>query len=178
VGFNPFALAISSLPVGIEYYLQDRLGYEIMFTIFRQPFFDNHSEAPENKRVYTIGNSIDFRQKLYSADRGTGNLYIGQELRISNFQHKLFLRNVTDSTTEVGNNYEGEETKIELSILVGNRLFRQHNKHYTYTLDIYGGIGFGYRSSNIPEQLLIYNRLKTNTLTIPVRLGFNFGFIF
>lgn len=174
VAFNPFAITISSLPFGIEYYMQDRLGYEVMFTVFRQPFFANHSEDMENKRVYTIGNSIDFRQKLYSADHGSGNLYIGQELRLSNHTHQLFVAD----TSNVGTNYEGEETKVELSLLVGNRLFRTYNKHNTLTLDLYAGIGFGYRNARIPDQLLVYNRLKTNKLTIPIRLGFNFGFLF
>jgi hypothetical protein len=124
--------------------------------------------------VYTIGNSIDFRQKLYSADHGSGNLYIGQELRLSNHTHQLYLAD----TANVGENYEGEETKVELSLLVGNRLFRSYNKHNTLTLDLYAGIGFGYRNARIPDQLLVYNRLKTNKLTIPIRLGFNFGFLF
>jgi len=177
IAFNPFALAISSIPFGIEYYLQDRLGYEVMFTVFRQPFFANHSEDIENKRVYTIGNSIDFRQKLYSADHGSGNMYIGQELRLSNYTHNLFVIEASDSL-KIGKTYEGEETKIEFSFLVGNRLFREYNKHNTLTLDLYAGIGFGYRYARIPDQLLIYNRLKTNRLTIPIRLGFNFGFLF
>jgi antitoxin component YwqK of YwqJK toxin-antitoxin module len=177
VAFNPFALALTSFPIGIEYFFQDRLGFELMFTFYRQPFFANHAEELENKRVYTLGNSIDFRQKLYSADHGSGNLYIGQELRLSNFTHKLLVYESSDSTS-FGTNYEGVESKIELSILVGNRFFQYYNKHNSFTLDLYTGIGFGYRYSNFPDQLLIYNRLKTNTLTIPFRLGFNFGYLF
>lgn len=175
--FNPFAVTLSSLPFGVEYYFQDRLGYEVMFTVFRQPFFRDHAEATDIKRVFTLGNSIDFRQKLYSADRGSGNMYIGQEIRISNFSHKLIESETIDSV-QVLKNYEGEETKIELSLLVGNRIFQAYNKHKTLTLDLYAGIGFGYRLAKIPDELLIYNRLKTNKLTIPVRLGFNFGFLF
>jgi hypothetical protein len=72
----------------------------------------------------------------------------------------------------------GEETKVELTLLLGNRLFGVYNKHNTLTLDLYAGIGFGFRFARIPEQLLIYNRLKTNRITIPVRIGFNFGYFF
>jgi antitoxin component YwqK of YwqJK toxin-antitoxin module len=177
VGGNPFALAISSLPFGIEYFFHDRLGYEVMVTIFRQPFFRDHSEATESKKVFTIGNSVDFRQKLYSPDRGTGSLYIGQELRLSNYTHKLLTIEGNDSIS-VLRNYVGEETKVELTLLLGNRLFGVYNKHNTLTLDLYAGIGFGFRFARIPEQLLIYNRLKTNRITIPVRIGFNFGYFF
>jgi len=177
VSCNPFAVALTSFPIGIEYFFQDRLGFELMFTFFRQPFFANHAEELENKRVYSLGNSIDFRQKLYSADHGSGNLYVGQELRFTNFSHKLLVIESTDSSS-ISRNYEGKETKIELSILVGNRFFQYYNKHNSFTLDLYTGIGFGYRFSNFPEPLLIFNRLKTNILTIPFRLGFNFGFFF
>lgn len=177
VSANPFAAALSSFPIGIEYFFHDRLGFELMFTLYRQPFFANHGEEIENKRIYTIGNSIDFRQKLYSPDHGSGNLYIGQELRFSNYSHKLLVIETIDTVT-VGQNFEGKETKIELTLLVGNRFFQYYNKHNSITLDLYTGIGFGYRFSQIPEQLLIYNRLKTNTLTIPFRLGFNFGYFF
>jgi len=177
VACNPFAAALNSFPIGIEFFFQDRLGFELMFTYYRQPFFANHGEELENKRVYTLGNSIDFRQKLYSADHGSGNLYIGQELRLTNFSHKLLVIETTDSVT-TARSFEGKETKIELSILVGNRFFQYYHKHKCFTLDLYTGIGFGYRFTKYPEQLLIYNRLKTNTLTIPFRLGFNFGFLF
>lgn len=177
VGFNPFALALSSLPFGVEYYFQDRLGFEVMFTLYRQPFFVNHDEDVENKRLYTLGNSIDLRMKLYNPDRGSGNTYVGPELRISNFSHKLYVVEPTD-TNRVGKNFLGEETKIELSLLLGQRFFQSYNKHKTLTLDLYAGIGAGFRFANIPDELLIYNKIKTNKLTIPVRLGFNFGYLF
>ena len=177
VGGNPFALALSAFPFSIEYYYLDRLGFEVMFTMYRQPFFANHSEDIENKRVYTLGNSVDLRMKLYSADRGSGNLYVGQEIRCTNLNHTLYVLEPTD-TNNVGRTFEGEETKIELSLLLGQRFFRYYNKHKTITLDLYAGIGAGYRFSNIPDEMLIYKRLKTNKLTVPVRLGFNFGYLF
>lgn len=177
VGFNPFAVALSSLPISIEYFLQDRLGFEAMFTLYRQPFFINHDEDVENKRVYTLGNSIDLRMKLYSPDRGSGNTYVGPEVRISNYSHKLYLEEPTD-TNRVGRNFLGEETKIEVSLLLGQRFFQFYNKHKTFTLDLYGGIGAGFRFSRIPDEMLIYNKIKTNKLTIPIRLGFNFGYLF
>jgi len=177
IAINPFAAALSSFPIGVEYYFQNRLGLELMFTFYRQPFFSNHAEELENKRVYSLGNSIDFRQKLYSIDRGSGNLYVGQELRLTNFSHKLLVIESNDSMT-INKTYEGTEIKVELSILVGNRFFQYYNKQHSFTLDLYTGIGFGYRFAKFPEQLLVYNRLKTNTLTIPFRLGFNFGYLF
>lgn len=177
VAFNPFALALSSLPFSIEYFFHDRLGFEAMFTLTRQPFFVNHDEDVENKRVYTLGNSLDLRMKLYSPDKGMGNTYVGPELRISNFSHSLYVLEPTD-TNNVGRNYLGEETKVELSLILGQRFFQHYNKHKSLTLDLYAGIGAGFRYAKIPDELLIYNKIKTNKLTIPIRLGFNFGYLF
>lgn len=177
VAINPFALALSSIPFSIEYFFHDRLGFETMFTIYRQPFFVNHGEDVENKRLYTLGNSIDLRMKLYSPDRGSGNTYVGPELRISNYTHSLYVVEPAD-TNNVGRNYEGEETKVEVGLLLGQRFFQHYNKHRTWTLDLYAGIGAGFRYANIPNELLIYNKIKTNKLTIPIRLGFNFGYFF
>lgn len=177
VAINPFAVALGSMPLSLEYYMHDRLGYEVMFTLIRQPFFANHSEEIENRRLYTQGNAIDFRQKLYSPDKGSGNLYVGQELRLSSLNHRLFVTEQKDSIT-TGKTLLGDELKIEFSLMVGNRFFQIYNRHRTLTLDIFGGIGFGYRISHYPRELLDYNRLKTNRLTIPVRAGFNFGYFF
>jgi antitoxin component YwqK of YwqJK toxin-antitoxin module len=177
LGFNPFATALSSLPIAVEYFLHDRLGIEMIFTIYRQPFFVNHDEEQENSRLYTLGSSLDIRQKLYSKDFGKGSFYVGQELRVSGFTHKLYAMETIDSM-RIQQNFKGTETKIELSILAGNRFFQHFNRHRSFTLDLFCGIGFGYRNARIPEQLLSYNRIKTNTLTIPFRLGFNFGFLF
>lgn len=177
VGSNPFAVALSALPLSFEYYFQDRLGYEVTFMFFRKPFFQNHSEDVQNKRIYTQGSSIDFKQKLYSADAGNGNIYVGQELRFSSYDYKLFEIQTVDSIS-VGRNFNGESTKIEFSILLGDRFFQYYNKHRSFSLDIYCGIGFGYRFIRVPQEMLIYNEIKTNKLTTPIRLGFNFGYMF
>ena len=177
LGINPFAAALSSLPVSVEYFFHDRLGIELIFTIYRQPFFANHSEELENSRLYTLGNSLDIRQKLYSKDFGKGSFYIGQELRLTGLTHKMYAIEVTDST-RTRQNFKGTENKIELSLLVGNRFFQHFNRHKSFTLDLFCGIGFGYRDSKIPERLLNFSRIKTNIITIPFRMGFNFGFLF
>ena len=177
-GINPFATALGSLPLALEYFFHDRLGYEMTFTLFRQPFYKVHQEDTEAKRVFTTGNSLDIRQKLYSQDRGSGSLYIGQEFRITDLNYQLLLLEKTDSVTTVSSRLSGGETKIELCLLFGDRLFRNYNKHYSMSLDLFAGMGFGYRVSKIPEQMMAYKTLKNNKLTIPVRLGFNFGFLF
>lgn len=177
VSSNPFAVALSLMPLSVEYYFQDRLGYEITFMIYRRPFFQNHEESMENKRVYTLGNSIDLRQKLYSIDHGNGNIYIGQEIRLSNYDYKVFEIEVKDSIV-IGKNIVGEATKIEFSLLLGDRFFQYYNKHRSFSLDLFCGIGFGYRTTKLPQELLKYNEIKTNKLTTPIRLGFNFGYLF
>jgi hypothetical protein len=178
VGINPFAMALGSLPVGLEYFFHDRLGYEMVFTLYRQPFFKVHGEETEKERVYTTGNSLAFKQKLYNQDKGSGSLYIGQELRINDFNYRLLVTEKIDSTRSINKNIKGSETNVEVCLLFGDRFFKNYNKHYSMSLDIFGGMGFGYRFAKIPQELLNFKTLKTNKLTIPIRLGFNFGFLF
>jgi hypothetical protein len=169
---------MGSLPVSIEYYMHDRLGYELMFNLYRQPFFQDHQENTESKRVFLRGNSINFRQKLYSQDKGSGSFYIGQELRLSDFNYSLLLTEKVDSIQTNRRILKGNESRIEVCLLFGDRLFRAYNRHNTLTLDLYAGMGFGYRISRIPEEMTSYREIKINKLTIPVRLGFTFGFLF
>jgi antitoxin component YwqK of YwqJK toxin-antitoxin module len=178
LGMNPSAIALGSFPLSVEYFFHDRLGYEMMFTLYRQPFFKVHAEEIEPKRVFSTGNSLDIRQKLYNQDRGSGSFYIGQEIRITDLNYRLLLSERIDSLTTNRRILTGNENKIEFCLLFGDRLFREYNKHRTLTLDLYAGMGFGYRLLRIPEEIKTYKNLKTNRLTIPVRIGFNFGFLF
>ena len=178
LAMNPSAMVLGSLPASLEYFFHDRLGYEMIFTLYRQPFFKVHRENIEPKRVFTTGNSLDFKQKLYSQDRGSGSFYIGQEVRISDFNYRLLLVERVDSTISKSRILKGNETKFEFCLLFGDRLFRNYNKHRTLTLDLFAGMGFGYRLSRIPEEMTTYKNIKTNKLTIPIRIGFNFGFLF
>lgn len=175
---NPSAMTLGTIPVSLEYFFHDRLGYEMMFTLHRQPFFRVHGEDIEPKRVFTTGNSLDIRQKLYNQDRGSGSFYIGQEIRISDLNYRLLLVDRVDSVLTSSRRLTGNETKVEFCLLFGDRLFREYNKHHTLTVDLYGGMGFGYRFARIADQMMAYKNFKTNKLTIPVRLGFNIGFLF
>lgn len=178
VGFNPFATTLGSLPMSVEYFFHDRLGYELMFTSYRQPFFKVHTEGTDANRVYSTGNSLNFRQKLYNPDKGSGSFYIGQELRVSDLDYRLLLLERIDSLQTNQKILSGNETRIEASLLFGDRLFREYNRHYTLTLDLYAGMGFGYRIARLPPEMTTYKNIKTNKLTIPIRLGFMFGFLF
>ena len=177
-GLNPFAVALGSFPIHLEYYFQDRLGYELMFNLYRQPFFKLHAENTEPKRILANGTSISFRQKLYSQDKGKGSFYIGQEFRLSEFSYNLLLIDRIDSLTTRNRSLGGSESRIEACILFGDRLFKEYNKHYTLTLDLYAGMGVGYRIARIPQEMLSFEVLKINRLIIPIRLGFTFGFLF
>ena len=177
-GMNPFSLALGSIPASLEYFFHDRLGYELMFVFYRQPFFKVHLEDTEAGRVFTTGNSLNFRQKLYNQDRGKGSFYIGQEFRVSDFNYRLLVIDRIDSVQTNRRLVSGSETRFEASLLFGDRLFREYNRHYTLTMDIFAGIGFGYRISRIPAEMNNYKNFKINKLSIPVRLGFTLGYLF
>jgi hypothetical protein len=66
--------------------------------------------------------------------------------------------------------------------LFGDRLLKDARKS-GWTLDIFGGLGIGYRTitrnyQKDPSKDALFLGLKTRSLTIPLRLGFSIGFLF
>ena len=107
VAFNPVSTAFGSIPFSVEYYLQERLGYELQFSILRDPFFTSDGNVKIND-VYDRGYSLALRQKLYSPDRRLGMLYFGHELRFSTIDH---FSNIIDSLNIVNGSVIGAAEK-------------------------------------------------------------------
>ena len=84
VGTNPLAVFIGQLPVSVEYYIEERLGYEFQATILRDPFFKPASDVKVNK-VYDRGFNLSVRQKFYHPEGSFGMFYFGHEVRSYNF---------------------------------------------------------------------------------------------
>ncbi len=81
-----------------------------------------------------------------------------------------------------------DEHKLEYALIVGNRWMRifgdrwvQNSGRAGITIDIFAGIGLGYRitENNFPESYEKYFKdVKRNKLTIPLRFGVNIGYVF
>jgi antitoxin component YwqK of YwqJK toxin-antitoxin module len=173
---NPLQTLFGSFPVALEYYYQERLGYELKVAWIRDPFYIS------NKRVasdvpYQRGFFIEMRQKFYFEKNIYGLLYFGHEFRYSRSNYGVNLSTPIPSFKASLN-----EDLFEYSIVLGDRLMESHaNKGFT--LDIWGGLGIGYRRvtknwANIPAVSRAYQDVNEDPVSIPIRIGFTVGYVF
>lgn len=177
VAANPLAVVVGSVPVSVEYYIQERLGYEVLFTYIRKPFFEKHTElAPDDE--YAKGFSFALRQKFYQPEDNLGMFYYGHELRASTLSHYA---NLYDDGAAGAEPLQLDELKMEYSVLFGNRLTRDAASK-GWTIDLFAGLGVGYRfvnerfSRTEPAYYGYFSSIRDNRLTVPIRLGINFGY--
>ncbi|HSZ25997.1 MAG TPA: hypothetical protein VK766_09775 [Cytophagaceae bacterium] len=177
---DPLSLLYRSLPIYFEYYFQERLGYEINFTLYRNPFFTSTDFIPINTE-YSNGVSVFVKQKFYQPDLDKGMFYFAHELRYTRTGNS---NKIIDSTLSLNQVVISKtQNKIEYSVLVGNRILRDSRKE-GFTLDVFVGLGVGYRDvtsswQNHPEYNAKYfSDVKTNFITVPFRFGVNVGYVF
>ncbi len=176
VSNNLGALFLGSFPVSVEYYLQERLGFELKYTHYRDPFFKSSSQIGQDK-VYNRGFSIDFRQKLYQPDDDLGMYYFGHEIRFTDMDYRARVVDPVDQRT-----IQADATLYEYSVLIGDRWMAFPGKR-GFTVDGFLGLGIGYRHyrkgwNNRPDWDAIFDDVPKNRISIPVRVGLNIGYVF
>ncbi len=172
---SPLSPLFGSLPLSVEYYLQERLGYEINATWIRNPFF----RQPYINEDLRKGFSVYLRQKFYQPDQDKGMYYFGHEVRYSHIRHQVVYIDSVTANHEI-KELGAAEQLYEYSFLIGNRLMRDaHN--FGYSFDIFVGIGVGYRIVNRhyeADKTLDgkFAKLNFSNVSVPVRVGVNFGY--
>lgn len=180
---GPLAMAFGDLPISAEYYMQERLGYELQFTLLRSPFFSRDASVRVDE-VYERGFSVALKQKFYQTDKAFGMLYLGHEVRFTNLDYKV---NTFDKQYSVLNDLltiKESGQKYEYSVILGNRITRDAGDQ-GFTLDIFAGLGIGYRNIDggnyndhsywMKEK---FSDVDKGKITIPIRAGLNIGYIF
>lgn len=176
VATNPFASLHGSLPVSLEYYIQERLGYDLQLSYLRDPFFVAHKNLGLN-RTYFQGFSFALKQKFYQPEDKLGMFYYGHEFRVSPLKHYYHTgHSLAGETERVSLN----ETRLEYSIIFGNRLTRDAGRS-GFTVDVFLGLGAGYRFSNRNYQpqdvpFPVFPEISKSGITVPIRFGFNMGY--
>lgn len=174
---NPLWMADGKLPVAAEYYLQERLGYELQFNIKNEPFF---SKADTNK-VKTLGLIVDIRQKFYHDDKRLGMFYFGHQLSGGYIIHKVSKPDFSMSLTNPDYiNLNANERQFGYGVFIGNR-WMQRSGNAGLTIDFHLGIsitnrGFNkeYAESDINENL--FKKLDQSKTFFPIIFGINIGF--
>ncbi len=181
VGINPLALGLKSLPFSVEYYLRERLGYEITASIYRNPFL-NPDQAVDREKAFYRGYSVGFRQKFYQPDEELGMFYFGHEIRFTDLDHRAYVTNNAGPGPAFRQTIQADETRYEYSLLVGNRWMQDPGSR-GITFDIFGGVGIGYRRyrpqwENNPGWDKLFKDVRKSHISVPIRLGFTLGYAF
>ncbi|QNL20992.1 toxin-antitoxin system YwqK family antitoxin [Hyphobacterium sp. CCMP332] len=175
---NPLQTLFGSFPVALEYYYQERLGYELKVALIRNPFYIANRQVATDV-PYERGFYIDLRQKFYFEKNIYGLLYFGHEIR---YTRSTYGANLSDPVLNRFFKPSLNEDLVEYSIVFGDRVMESHaNKGFT--LDVWGGLGVGYRSisrnwTNIPAVSNAYRDVNQDPISIPIRIGITVGYVF
>ena len=179
VSTNPAATIFGSFPFSVEYYLQERLGYEFQFNIIRDPFFISDINVDQNE-IYQRGFNALVKQRFYQKRGRFGMFYFAHELRFSSINH---FANVDNLINPIGtNSVQADEDKLEYSILIGDRIMKNYGKP-GITLDVYGGLGIGYRNydESFPEDEFLkqlFDDVNQSEVSFPIRFNILIGYVF
>lgn len=173
---NPLAPLNNSLPVSVEYYIQERLGYDVQLTYLRDPFFITHKSLSVGQE-FSSGFSFALKQKFYQPEDKLGMFYYGHEIRVSPLMH---FAHTGKPDLGNGGTISMEELKLEYSIIFGNRLTQDAGSN-GITLDVFLGLGAGYRfvKKNFRQEALsgpAFTDKSNSGLSVPIRFGFNLGY--
>lgn len=171
---NPFTSFIGSLPVGVEFYMQERLGYELIVEGIRDPFYISNDNV-NIKDVYTRGYSLSLRQKFYNADKNFGMWYFGHSITYSDLSHFV---NLLGTNSEELITATASEDKIIYSVILGYRLVSD-TRSKGLTADGFIGIGTGYRNFRMDDKETDkFNSLPKNRVPLDFNFGITFGYVF
>ncbi len=194
LGVNPMALLAHRLPLGLEYYIQERLGYEAELGLFRNPFFAGGQKVTRNT-AYQRGFFVNLKQKFYHPDSRIGMFYFGHQIGLDYLYHYA---NVAAATPPGGPPHQPEtdllskEQRLSYSLLLGTRLIKDsdlanarivRDRHARgLTFDLFGGIGIGYRllheqyePGSLEEEIIGKDK---NKAFIPFYFGATVGYAF
>jgi uncharacterized protein len=176
IGTNPLWLADNQIPIAIEYYMQERLGYEFQLDIIRDPFFTANSDIGPFQ-VYTRGMKLHFRQKLYHLDQKLGMFYFGHQVSFSYQNHQVYHMD----TVIVQDPRYGTlaETSIGYGLFIGNRWMKDPG-NTGITLDTFIGMGISKRSYTREDQFQVldayFDPIIKSAVHFPLIIGINIGF--
>lgn len=174
IGSNPLLSFLGFIPLSIERYTQERLGYELTVSYKRSPFFKSTANISEND-PYNQGFSINFRQKLYSKDRSSGMFYFGHQMSYENLNHTI------KTINQPVNSLMAKEHNYSYDVLIGTRWLK-NPENGGFTWDIHIGVGIGnksftrnYNPSAFSDEY--FNEVDDSGFFIPIRFGLTFGYL-
>ncbi|MEO5980353.1 MAG: toxin-antitoxin system YwqK family antitoxin [Chryseolinea sp.] len=175
-GTNPLWLAAGRIPLGIEFYLQERIGHEFEFIGIRDPFFKADLNIQPGK-LFDRGYSIAIKQKFYNPLKA-GMWYFGQEIRFTNLGHFVNQTLQINQGPDDVFTFNAVEQRIEWGALLGYRIMRRNNsKGFTIDAFISGDIGYrGFDSD--PANKSYFSAVNQDKFAKTFHFGLNLGNVF
>ncbi len=164
------------MPLAVEYYLQERQGFELIYTYHRKPFYENHSKL-ETGDLFSTGSSLVVRQKFYSEDQTFGMFYFGHLIGADFIKHTT---HVSEGGTLNTSDVHANENRYYYGIFIGDRWLKDP-ANAGLTIDFYVGVGIGKRdylpqySGNTYDSN--FEDINQSSLYIPVFFGINIGYL-
>lgn len=172
---NPVLTLTGSFPIGLEFYLQERLGHEFEFTLIRNPFFKEDFRVPVDD-LFKRGYAIAFKQKFYNPDDKFGMWYFGHAVYFTNLTHFANVQGV--NTGSIVFTTSSEEQKFEYGAILGYRM-KTRTAESGFTVDAHVGMSVGYRDFSLSEiQPGAFGFLDQTAFSNTFRAGLNIGYIF
>ena len=179
LGTNPAWLAGNQLPIAIEYYFQERLGYEIQLTLIRDPFFIS-DENIGNYTLFKRGSRFSLKQKLYREHGKLGMFYFGHQMAYTyiNYQAHHPDTLLFPSVKKFGNMIE---SGFSYGVFIGNRWMKDVGDS-GWTIDVFLGLrvaGRSYSRKFEPDPILdaYFDPSVRSFIHFPVIFGLNFGLV-
>ncbi len=176
IGGNPILAFTGRIPLGIEFYMQQRLGHEFEFIGIRDPFFVSDDKIALGKE-YARGYSISIKQKFYNP-LWAGLWYFGHEIRFTNLG---YFTNIPIAIAQNPHDFftiSAVEQRIEWGILLGYRIM-QSSRAKGFTIDVFGSVDVGYRGFNVePAFASNFADINHSGFSNTFHCGLNLGHIF
>jgi len=175
---NPFNMLFGDLQVAIEHNIQQRIGYELLYHTFRNPFFANSLNLRAGDNFFE-GFGFSFRQRFYHKDSKFGMPYFGHSISYTNVNRFKFYENSDDQNEVLS--AEMNAQGIRYGLLVGSRILQNLNDN-GFTFDINLGINFNYYFfgdiKNEGQQTAIFADITDQPFRVQPIVGISFGYVF
>ena len=172
---NPLFNQIS---MGLELYFQERLGYEIIYSYYRDPTFKKFTDIDDYK-PYEYGHNLLFKQKFYQKDSDLGMAYFGHQISLMLHKHQL---NGLDQTVLPFKTLfiQCREISLEYGIYIGYKWMKKSDGK-GFVLDAFTGVNVGMRQwAQLYDENVIYDdyfqKVKLEASLLSFNLGIMIGF--
>ncbi len=180
LGANPAWVLLNEFPLSIEYYFQERLGYELQLVYHRANFFESIEDLNLDE-TYSRGFTGRLRQKFYSLESNAGLIYFGHQIGISSQIHRA--RVLDQSVLPFGRRtIQANELMGSYGLFIGMRWMRV-SRNPGFSIDAYVGLDLSFRRWTVDyedrEQFdPVFKDFDKSSFHLPFQFGLTFGGVF